>query len=71
MTKDNFDKFQIISKGLSENKAAVILILGMIGSSGTALQQYFAGAENRFMNSAMTEQITVLSKYYANKECKK
>ena len=71
MAKDSYDKIQIISAALKDNKAGVLRLGAALGSGGTNMLQYFTGTESAFMNKAMTEQITVLSKYYATKECKK
>ena len=73
MARDFYDKLQIISASLKDNKAIVLLILGMLGSATTNTFQYLIGIEDAFTNKALTSQITAIAKHYTKDDliCKK
>jgi len=61
MSKDFYDKLQIISTATRDNKTIIILILTMFGSVGTNTFQYLDKIKNNFLTKVMTEQITLLA----------
>ena len=71
MTKDFYDKLDVISNAASKNKAVLMLLITILFSGATNTFQYFKGMQGNFLQEVMKDQITLLATTYVNKECKK